>query len=54
MLEVAETATKPSPIHKHSPGGCSMNMPTSNCYWLLAYRFACWRYGVVTGSVVMA
>jgi len=32
MLEVAKTATKPSPVplQKHSPAGCTIDMPRSN------------------------
>jgi len=49
MLEV-ETATKPSPAPhlKHWPGGCTIDMPPSNCNRRgEAYRFTS-RYRVLT------
>jgi len=34
LREVAKTATKPppAPFQKHSLGGCTINMPPSNCH----------------------
>ena len=40
--EVSETVTDPSPapLQKHSPSGCTVDVPPSNYHWRGAYRLA--------------
>jgi len=41
--EVAETATTWSPLKKHSPHGCTIDMPSSNCRIVSPRAIPCYR-----------
>jgi len=47
--EVAETATKPSrvPLQKHSPGGCTIDMPRRTVICGACRLAACYVVGIV-------